>query len=128
MDPEKYYKPENFERITNNETDMTDFMNMIEDKKGEFFKGKEFEEPQTVKFLKAERVQASSPKFGNEDGDTIEWTFEDGDMTRKFSNHSKGIREAFTAAGVVAGDMIIIQRSGQQMDTKEEIKTEDIPF
>ena len=108
---------------------MSEFKELMS--KGEYFKGSEFEETQTVKYISAKRIQANDPKYGDDNGETVEWTFkQEGEEERKFNNHSNGLLLAFDEADVKSGDIIAITRTGQSFDTKWTVvkKDDGIPF
>jgi len=89
--------------------------------KGDYIKGSLFEEPQTVKFVSVSRVTANNPKYGDDSGMTNRYTLEIDGEERTFDNTSIRLVGAIDDAGIEAGDMGIMRRSGQGTDTMWEV-------
>lgn len=89
---------------------------------GAYVKGSEFEGGLTVKFLKAERVQASNPQYGDDSGMTNRYTLEVDGEEKQFENTSAGLVRAVKAAGIEAGEMALVTRTGQGMQTEWSVE------
>jgi hypothetical protein len=97
---------------------------------GEFIKPSEFEEPQTVKFLGVQKIEANDPKFGDEEGKVVEYTLEVDGKTRKLTTNSKRLLFAVQGASIEEGDSAVIARKGTGFDTTWSVEKADgsIPF
>lgn len=88
------------------------------DAESKFIKAVEFEEPKEVKFLSVDRVPASSPKYGDDEGMTFEYKLQIGGVEKTLTVSSSRLIYAIDEAGLEAGDYATIQRMGQGFDTQ----------
>jgi hypothetical protein len=89
-----------------------------------FYKASSFDEPQTLKISRApEEIKKSDPKFGDANGMTTAYYFEDEDGEEGvFENHSNSMANAFNDAKLEIGDTIVISRSGEGVDSRYTIE------